>query len=69
MPGDGRELLIEVSILTDERENDRKITDASGVAAKGNVFISDVRGQVSWDMNESSKIDNNVRIPYPGVQI
>jgi len=49
--------------LTNERENDRKFTDASGVAAKGNVFISDVRGQVSWDMNESSKIDNNVRIP------
>lgn len=45
--------------MTNERENDRKITDASGVAAKGNVFISDVRGQVSWDMNKSSKIDNN----------
>jgi hypothetical protein len=30
--------------LTDERENDRKITDASGVADKGNIFISDARG-------------------------
>jgi hypothetical protein len=29
---------MEVSILTDERENDKKITDTSGVAAKGNVF-------------------------------
>lgn len=48
--------------MTNERENDRKFTDASGVAAKGNVFISDVRGQVRGDMNESSKIDNNVRI-------
>lgn len=49
--------------MTDERENEWKITDASGVASKDNVFISGARGQESWDMNESSKIDNNVRIP------